>query len=98
MGQMQAPSSWTVVTLVFCENQMRNQRKGSDHGVDTVMSKWHASCIVLPSGKERDPESWKKLHMAGVEGISCQHFQVIMTKLLREHCKSEGSKTNAETW
>ena len=45
----------------------------------------YASCIILPLEKERELESWKKLHVGGIEGISCQHFPVMMTNLLPEH-------------
>ena len=29
----------------------------------SVMSKWYASCIILRLEKEKEPESWKKLHV-----------------------------------
>ena len=35
--------------------------------------------------KQNEPESSKKLHVGGIEGISCQHFQVMMTNLLQKH-------------
>ena len=46
------------------------------------MSKWCASCIVRCV--EKEPEFWKKLHARGIDGISCQHFQFIMTILLQK--------------
>ena len=50
----------------------------------SVMSKWYASCIILCLKKEKELERWKKLHLGGVDGISCQHLQVMMTNLLQK--------------
>ena len=47
----------------------------------SVMSKWYASCIFLRLEKETEPGNWKNLHIGGVDGISCQHLQVMMTNL-----------------
>ena len=51
MGQMEAPSSWKIVKLVF----LRKPRCGSKErdrscmatALTSVMSKWYASCIML---------------------------------------------------
>ena len=42
------------------------------------MPKWCAACIILRLEKGK-PESGEKLNVGGIEGISCQHFQVMMT-------------------
>ena len=33
----------------------------------------------------RDPESWTRLRVGGIDGISCRHPQVMMTQLLQKH-------------
>ena len=50
-----------------------------------VMSKWYASCILLRLENEKEPEKWKKLHIGELDGISCQHLQVIMTNVIQKH-------------
>ena len=40
-------------------------------------------CIILRLEKWKEPESLKKLHVGGVDGISCQHLQVMVTNLLQ---------------
>ena len=49
------------------------------------MSKWYASCILLRVEKGKEPEKWKDLHVGGLDGISCQHLQVLSTNLLQKH-------------
>ena len=39
----------------------------------SVMSKWHESSFTRRLEQEQEPEGWKKLHVGGTEGISCQH-------------------------
>ena len=34
--------------------------------------------------KEKEPENWKNLHVGEVDGISCQHLQVMMTNSLQK--------------
>ena len=51
----------------------------------SVMSKWYAACIILRLEKEKEPEGWKRLHVRGIDGISCQHVQVMVTHLLQKH-------------
>ena len=36
-------------------------------------------------GKEKEPEEWRKLHVGGIDGISCPHLQVMMTQLLQKN-------------
>ena len=72
---------------------MLNQRKGSEATgplPTSVMSKWYASCIVLRLEKEKEPENWKNLHIGRVDGISCEHLQVMVTNLLQKK-KNTGS-------
>ena len=48
------------------------------------MSKWYAF-FGSSSGFEEETENWKKLHVGGSEGISCQHLPVMVTNLLQKH-------------
>ena len=60
-------------------------RSFSAIALTSVISKWYASCIILCLEKEKEPENWKNLHVGGVDGMSCQHMQVMMTNLLQKH-------------
>ena len=51
------------------------------------MSRWYASCILLRLEKEKESEKWKNLFFGGVDGISCQHLQVMVTNLPQTHWK-----------
>ena len=74
-----------------CGNKMWNRRQGSEV---TGPLRWHQWCrsgtrlvLFFVSKKKKESESWKKLHVWGVDGISCQHLQVMMTNLLQKHWK-----------
>ena len=41
--------------------------------------------MIVRLKKEEEPESWKKLHAGGIEGIRSQHVKVMMKKLPRKH-------------
>ena len=75
MGQMEAPSSWKIVKLVFLRKpdaELKKEiRSYKAIALTSVMSKWYASCITLRHEKEKEPKSWMKLHVGGVDGISC---------------------------
>ena len=62
-----------------CRVDQRDQKLQSNS-----MSKWYASCL-LRLEKEKEPETWKKLHIGGLDGISCQHLQVMMTNVIQKH-------------
>ena len=103
MGQMESPSSWKVAKLVFLPKPNAEAKKGiRSHraiALTSVKSKWYASCITLRLDKEKEPESWKQLHLGGTAGITCQHFQVMMTNLLQKTLGvAGGQKTNAVAW
>ena len=89
MGLMESPSSWKIVKLVFLGKPDAAPKKGirSYRAIapTSVMSKWYASCIILRLEREREPENWKNLHVGGMDGISCHHFQVMVTNLLQKH-------------
>ena len=55
----------------------------SDGCADPGQRGRYASCIILRLEKWKEPESLKKLHVGGVDGISCQHLQVMVTNLLQ---------------
>ena len=75
MRQMEAPCSWKIVKLVLLCRTERDQKLQAI-ALTSVMSKWFASCIIL---------RLMKLQVGGIEGISCQHFQVLMSNLLQKH-------------
>ena len=33
---------------------------------------------------ESEPQGWKQLRVGGVDGVACQHFQVMCTQLLQK--------------
>ena len=43
----------------------------------------HSSPSIIHSAARH--EIWKKLHVGGINGISCQHLQVMATNLLQKH-------------
>ena len=51
----------------------------------SVMSKWYATCIIPRLETEKEQEDMKQLLVGGIDGISCQHLQVLMTQLLQKH-------------
>ena len=89
MVQMESPSSWKIVKLVFLRKLDAEPKKGIRSyraiALSSVMSRWCASCVILRLEKEKEPEIWKTLHIGGVEGKSCQHLQVMITNLLQKH-------------
>ena len=89
MGLMESRSSWKIVKLVFLRKPDAAPKKGirsyRASALTSVMSKWYASCIILFLQKEKEPVKWKDLHVVGMDGISCQHLQVLVTNLLQKH-------------
>ena len=82
MGQMEAPSSWKIVKLLF----LRKPGAEPKRGIRSYRAIALTSCITYSSyGTRKGPESWKKLHVGGIESIGCQHFQVMVTNLLQKH-------------
>ena len=69
----------------FDAEPKKGHRSHRTIALTSVMSKWFASCIILRLEQEREPEKWKKLHVGGVNGISCQHLQVMAANLLQKH-------------
>ena len=65
--------SMDIKTEAHGENYVRSCRNGTHH----------ASFFVWR--KRKNLRAGRKLHVGGIEGISCQHFQVIMTNLLQNH-------------
>ena len=65
--QMDAPSSWKIVKLVFPAKKTDAKPKQGIRSyraiaLTSVMSKWYVSCIILRREKEKEPEIWKKLN------------------------------------
>ena len=67
---------------------MLNRRKGiRGHraaALTSAMLKWYRHMYNSAYGK-REPEEWKQSHVGGVDGISCQHFQAMITQLRQKH-------------
>ena len=85
MELVKAPSSWRIVKLIFLRKPNATPQKGRRSYTATAltsMSKWYAACMILRLGTEKEPESWRQLHVGGVDGMRCQHLQVKMTQLL----------------
>ena len=78
---------------------MQSQLKGSKvHraiALTSVMSKWYASCIFLRLEKAKEPEKGEHLHIGGVEEISCQHLQVMVTNLLQKQWERQEERNPA---
>ena len=65
----------------------------------SVMSKWCATCIIPRLEKDKEPEETKQLQVGGIDGISSQHLQVLMTQMLHKHWdwqKAEGRTCGTE--
>ena len=96
MGLMESPSSWKILKLVFLRKRdavpKKEIRSCRAIALTSVMSKWYASCIILRLEREKEPEQWKNLHVGGVDGISCQHLQVIVTNLLQKQGEWQGER------
>ena len=61
MGQMESPSSWKIVKLVFLRKPDVAPKKGIRSyraiALTSVMSKWYASCIILRL--EKGKRAWE---------------------------------------
>ena len=57
----------------------------------SVMSLWYATRIILVEKKE--PREMKQVHVGGIDGISCQHLQV-MTQLQKRLELQEDRRKN----
>ena len=86
MGREEAPSSWETVKLVFFWKPDAKPQKGINSyravGLTSVMSKWYATCVILRLEKEKVPEELKQSHVRRIDGISCQHVQVMAAETL----------------
>ena len=89
MGQMDAPGSWKIVKFLFLRKQDAEPKKGIRSyraiAISSVVSKRYASCVKMRMEKEKELETWKRLHMGGVNNISCQHLQVLVINLSQKH-------------
>ena len=77
--------------LVDCQTGCPEEtRRGTKEGIrrcraialTSVMSKWYASCVMIRMEKEREPETWKRLHMGGVNKTSSAFGHQSFTKTL----------------
>ena len=78
--RVEAPSSWKIVKLVFLrkphEKPQNRKKKLEGHRVDIGGVKVVRIVCYCSSGKEKEPEGWRLLHVGCIDGISCQHHQV----------------------
>ena len=80
------------MTLVFFQRTRRGAKERNRKLLDffaltSVMSKWYGACIILRLEKDEEPDGGKQVHVGGIDGISCQHFQM-MTQPLRKNTGS----------
>ena len=47
---------------------------------------------LLRLEKEKEAEKWKNPHIGGIDGISCQHLQVMVTNLLQKRWERQKEK------
>ena len=97
MSQMETPSSWKIVKLVFLRRLVAAPPEGSEvTGQLRDINDVEVVCILLLffswKGK-KELENWKNLHVARVEGTNCQHVQVKMTNLWQKHCEWQEDRT-----
>ena len=85
MGRAETQNSRTIVQLVFLRRPDAEPKKGirslTAIALTAFVSKWYATCVVLRKEEDKEPEELKKVHVCGVNGICCQHLQVLMTHL-----------------
>ena len=76
-------------TSVFSRKPAAEPKKGIRSckaiALTSVISKWYAACVILLLEKEKELGGWKKLQVGEIEGLSSQHFQVMVTILLQKH-------------
>ena len=58
---------------------MKTERKLHGHGADVEVVR------KLRYERDKEPEGWKQVHVGGMDGISCQHLQEMMTQLVQKH-------------
>ena len=102
-GQMEAPSSWKIVKLVFSRKPDAESKKEIRScraiALTSVVSKWYASCFILRLEKEKEPESWKRLHVGAYDGISRQYLKFYDDKSAsKELGMAGGEDSPVEAW
>ena len=109
---LQARGRWSklgVLGEAGCNPDQRDQKLQSNSADVGDVEVASIMCILLRLEKEKEPEKWKKLHIGRLDGTSCQHLQVMMTKCDTETLGVEGGKesrdetrdggkTNSCTW
>ena len=103
MVQMEAPSSSKIMKLVFLRKTDAEPKTGDQklqsHRDDISDVDAARALYFSSSRREREPEIWKTLHLGGVDGISCQHLQIMITKLLQKQWEwQEERDSHIEAW
>ena len=74
-GQMDAPSSWKIVKLVFLWKPDAERKKGIRSyraiALTSVMSWWYTPFVMMCMEKEKVPETWHRLRIGGINKITC---------------------------
>ena len=95
VGREQAPSSWKIVKLVFLRKPAEEwYHKAQNIALTSVLSELHATCVILRFEKGNSLEELKQFHVGGVDGVSCKHWQVMMTRLLQRHWAWQENRRN----
>ena len=76
-------SKWYASCILLHLEREKSLKTGRTCIQKSVMSKWYAACVILRLEKEKEPEKCEDLHVGGLDGISCQHLQVLATNLLQ---------------
>ena len=90
MGQMEAPSSWEIVKLVFlrkpdAEPKERDQELQGRCAHICIFEVVRILYCSSPCAGKRTRKLEEKLHVGGLNGISCPHLVVMATYLLHKH-------------
>ena len=99
-----------VVILEFLRKREREPKKIYKlQGNRLDVSGVGVVCDLFRLEREKESEEWKHLHVGSIDGISCQHLQVMVTQLLQKHwewqedtrihcCHGTESKPTSPAW
>ena len=90
LGLMESRSSWKIVKLIYFFEETgrcpegRNRKLHAEQHIGVVQVVWHlvSSCTWR---WKKETEKEKNLQVGEVDGISCQHLQVMVANLLEKH-------------
>ena len=89
MGQMDAPRLVEDCEICFPSKRGRRTKEGNQELQSDCTQQCRVEAVRVlcddAHGKGKEPETWQRLHMGGVNNISCQHLQVLVTNLSQKH-------------